>query len=132
MRTLNVHYIPTTKLRIACLQIGSCVSFIFIWMKKKRHECFIGIWNGYVARREVFKEGYFCTSECVLLREGRSPKGVSLRVFLNLGRKATRVHNLPLRKQLWFDFLNSFLFLKKKRIFQWERGNISNWGAPLA
>jgi len=64
--------------------------------------------------------------------KGVAPKGVSSRVFLNL-RRMQEYGNLgfPSRKQLSFDFLNSFSF-SRKEIFPWEHGNIWNWEAPSA
>jgi hypothetical protein len=52
--------------------------------------------------------------------EGVAPKGVSGRVFLNL-RRMQEYRNLPLSKQLSFDFLNSFRFVEKK-YFHWNMG----------
>jgi hypothetical protein len=52
---------------------------------------------------------------------------MSPRVSLNLGRMH-KYGNLPLCKQLSFDFLTSFPF-HRKEIFPWEHGNIENWGA---
>jgi len=51
-----------------------------------------------------------------------SPKGVKPRVFPKL-KRMHKYENLPLHKQLSFDFLASFLF-HKKEIFPWEHGNI--------
>ncbi len=60
--------------------------------------------------------------------EGGPPKGVSPRVFPNL-RRTHSYGNLPLHKQLCFDFLTSFPVCRKE-IFPWEHENIYNWGAP--
>jgi hypothetical protein len=54
--------------------------------------------------------------------EGGPPKGVSLRLFPNL-KRTHKYGNLPLCKQLSFDFFTSFPFCSKV-IFPWERGNI--------
>ncbi len=59
--------------------------------------------------------------------EGGSPKGVSRRVFPNL-KRTHKYGNLPVCKQLSFNFLTSFPFCRKE-IFPWEHGNIWNWGA---
>lgn len=101
------------SLQIACLQNGSCVSFIFIWILKIRlhvwnvkfnntMNAFIGIWNGYVG-----KEGF---PSSAFSPEGGAPKSVELEGVPEPQENA-QVQNLPLWKQLWFDFLNSFLFL---------------------
>ncbi len=61
--------------------------------------------------------------------EGGAPKDVSSKVFPNL-RRMHEYKNLPLHKQLSFNFLTSLLF-RRKEIFPWECGNISNWGSSL-
>jgi hypothetical protein len=56
------------------------------------------------------------------IEEGGAPMGVSSRVFPNL-RRMHKYWNLPLHKQLSFNFLASFLVCRKE-IFAWEHGNI--------
>jgi hypothetical protein len=50
--------------------------------------------------------------------KGAAPKALSPRVFPNL-RRTHKYWNLPLWKQLSFNFLASFWF-HKKEIFPWE------------
>jgi hypothetical protein len=88
---------------------------LHVWVWSSTHECFIGTWNGYVVM-EVFVQ--------VHSPEEGHPRVWAWGCYSTSGENAW-VQNLPLQKQLWFYFLNSFFF-------SWERRNILNWGAPLA
>jgi hypothetical protein len=118
MRTLNVHYIPTTKPSDCLFTKWILCQFHFKWIFKNKTAClnvrFNNTWMPLLEFEIVMLQGRFsvefvlswgrCTQECEL--EGVPEP-----------QENARVQNLPLRKQLWFDFFNSFLFLENNKIF---------------